>query len=181
MQIAIIQNASVKQIGDYRALFPQTSFPASGPDSEFMQANSCLPVTMWKPYDRTSQKLVQADPYIEDGQVFTVAVEAKTPEEIAADEQAKKDRLLKNVVDSTQRRLDDFAKTRGYDGILSLCTYATSTVPKFQTEGQYGVTARDATWAQLYTIMAEVESGTRPMPEGYSDIESELPVLEWPN
>lgn len=71
-------------------------------------------------------------------------------------------------------------KTRNYDGILSLATYATSTNATFQAEGQYGVTARDATWAQLYTIMGEVEAGTRPMPAGYQDIEPELPVLEWP-
>ena len=81
----------------------------------------------------------------------------------------------------TQSRLDDFAKTRSYDGILSLATYATSIVPKFQTEGQYGVTARDATWAKLYEVMAEVEAGTRPMPAGYSDIEGELPELSWPD
>jgi hypothetical protein len=88
--------------------------------------------------------------------------------------------IIQSIVTATQKRLDDFARTRNYDGILSLCTYATSTVPKFQAEGQYGVTARDATWAQLYEIMAEVEAGIRPMPEGYSDIESELPVLAWP-
>lgn len=34
--------------------------------------------------------------------------------------------------------------------------------------------------AKLYEIMGEVESGARPMPEGYADIEPELPALEWP-
>ena len=38
------------------------------------------------------------------------------------------EQLYKEVVDATQRRLDDFARTRNYDGILSACTYATSTV-----------------------------------------------------
>lgn len=88
--------------------------------------------------------------------------------------------IQKNIVDATQRRLDDLARTHGYDGILSLCTYATSTVPKFQAEGQYGVTARDATWAKLYQILDEVKAGTRPPPSGYADIEPELPILEWP-
>ena len=103
-------------------------------------------------------------------------VVAKTPEELAADQQA----LIDDITNQTQQRLDSFAKTRGYDGILSLCTYATSTNSKFQAEGQYGVTARDATWAQLYQIMAEVEAGTRPMPSGYADIEGDLPALVWP-
>jgi hypothetical protein len=65
--------------------------------------------------------------------------------------------------------------------MLSACTYATSTVTKFAEEGQYCVDARDATWNKLYEIMAKVEAGTRPVPSGYSDIEAELPVLEWPN
>ena len=93
-----------------------------------------------------------------------------SPEEIQAE-----------IVVSTQKRLDDFARTRLYDGNLSACTYATSSVPKFKTEGQYCVHARDATWAKLYQMLAEVEAGTRPVPTGYADIEPELPVLAWPN
>jgi hypothetical protein len=85
------------------------------------------------------------------------------------------------IVESTQKRLDDFAKTRNYDGILSACTYATSTVEKFRIEGQYCVEARDATWSKLYEILNEVETGVRPMPSGYSDIQSELPPLQWPD
>ena len=180
MLIAKIQDGTVVEVADYRALFPNTSFSSNGPDAEFLAANGCMTVTVFKPYDSATQKLVSASPYIEDNQVFTVAVEDKTAEELAAEEQTKKDRLLKDVVDSTQRRLDDFAKTRNYDGILSLATYATSTNVKFQTEGQYGVTARDATWAKLYEMLAEVEAGTRPMPTGFQDIEPELPILEWP-
>lgn len=88
--------------------------------------------------------------------------------------------LQQQVVAATQARLDDFAKTRGYDGILSACTYATSPTPKFSAEGQYCVAQRDATWAKLYQIMGEVEAGSRPMPSGYADIEGELPVLAWP-
>jgi len=100
----------------------------------------------------------------------------KTPDEIAADQQA----LQNQIVSETQRRLDEFAQTRGYDSILSACTYATSSVPKFRSEGQYCVDARDATWAKLYEILAEVQSGARPAPSGYADIEPDLPVLAWP-
>ena len=88
--------------------------------------------------------------------------------------------LQAEIVASTQGRLDVFARTRNYDGILSACTYATSTVPKFAAEGQYCVTARDATWAALYQFMADVQGGTRPMPEGYADVEPLLPTLAWP-
>ena len=84
------------------------------------------------------------------------------------------------AADKVQKRLDDFARTRGYDGIMSACTYATSTNAQFAAEGQYCVEARDATWATLYQILDDVLAGTRPMPAGYADIETELPALEWP-
>lgn len=106
-----------------------------------------------------------------------------TPEEIAAIQPTLEQQaaiLKEQITIETQNRLDAFARTRGYDGILSACTYATDTQPKFASEGQYCVQIRGATWAKLYEIMAEVETGTRAMPSGYLDIESELPLLEWP-
>lgn len=90
------------------------------------------------------------------------------------------EQIMAEIVAATQSRLDTFARTRNYDGILSACTYATSSVPKFAAEGQYCVDARDATWATLYQIMAEVQAGTRPMPAGYDDVAGDLPVLAWP-
>lgn len=100
---------------------------------------------------------------------------------IAADKAQKAEALTSSIVASTQSRLDAWAKTRNYDGILSLCTYATSTVSKFAAEGQAGVNARDATWARLYQILDDIKQGLRPAPSGYDEIEPELPVLTWPN
>jgi hypothetical protein len=88
--------------------------------------------------------------------------------------------LRAEITHRVQQRLDDFAQTRGYGGILSLCTYATSTQLRFATEGQYGVEARDATWSKLYDILAEVEAGTRQPPGDYEILEPELPALAWP-
>ena len=88
--------------------------------------------------------------------------------------------FVESVVTATQSRLDTFARTRNYDGILSACTYASSSVPKFASEGQYCVNARDNTWATLYTIMGEVEAGTRPMPSSVDEVMSLLPELVWP-
>lgn len=78
-----------------------------------------------------------------------------------------------------QKRLDDFARTRNYDGILSAATYATSAVAKFRAEGQYAVEARDATWAKGYEILAAVEAGTRTAPT-LDELAAELPALAWP-
>ena len=104
-----------------------------------------------------------------DGEAFTAPpVPVITPEQIIAE-----------VTAATQKRLDDFARTRNYDGILSACTYATSSVTKFAAEGQYAVTARDATWAALYAFMDSVIAGTQPMPSSFADVEPFLPSLNW--
>ncbi len=87
--------------------------------------------------------------------------------------------IVKVITEATQKHLDDFAKTRNYDGILSACTYASSAVAQFATEGQHCIGVRDATWATLYQILADVEAGNRPTPTSYADIESELPNLTW--
>lgn len=87
--------------------------------------------------------------------------------------------LIAAVTFAVQQRLDDFARTRNYDGILSACTYATSTVPKFMAEGQYAVEARDATWAACYAIMGAVQQSERVMPT-VEQVVGELPPLEWP-
>lgn len=93
----------------------------------------------------------------------------RTPEQIEADFTA-----------AIQRRLDEFARTRNYDTILSACTYATSTMARFQAEGQACVNLRDATWAAAYDILAEVQAGKRPMPTDIADIEADLPAAVWP-
>ena len=89
------------------------------------------------------------------------------------------EQIIAGFTYAIQQRLDDFAKTRGYDNILSAATYATSTVAKFATEGQYAVDARDATWAKCYEILAVVEAGTRPVPT-LDELLAELPALTWP-
>lgn len=88
--------------------------------------------------------------------------------------------LRSEIVSATQARLDAFAQTRAYDSILSACTYSTSSVLRFAVEGQAAVNARDATWAALYALLAQVELGAVPMPASFADVEPTLPVLEWP-
>lgn len=78
-----------------------------------------------------------------------------------------------------QCRLDAFAKTRHYDSMLSACTYATSSVPRFALEGSYCVAKRDETWAASYGILDAVNSGARAMPTE-AQVAEELPILAWP-
>jgi len=86
--------------------------------------------------------------------------------------------MLVQYTTAIQQRLDDFARTRNYDSIMSACTYATSTIPQFAAEGQRCVSLRDATWAAGYAILAEVEAGNRQIPT-VEQVMAELPALTW--
>lgn len=80
---------------------------------------------------------------------------------------------------AVQALLDDKAKERKYDGILSLCTYVTSTNPGFAAEGQAGVAWRDASWAKCYEVLTAVGAGTRTQPT-VAELLAELPAMAWP-
>lgn len=87
--------------------------------------------------------------------------------------------IIAQYTAAVQNHLDTFFQSRGYDGILSAATYATSSVLKFQAEGQYAVEARDATWAACYSILSDVQDGQRAMPS-QDELLAELPALVWP-
>ena len=89
MIVAIVNNGIIEQTGDLAVLFPNTSFPASGPSAEWMAENNLVPVTYFKPYESATHKLVPSDPYLEDGSVYAVTVEPLTDEEIAARDDAQ--------------------------------------------------------------------------------------------
>ena len=89
MLIAKVEDGQVINVSDYRDMFPNTSFPASGPDAEFLEANNCMTVTVWKPYDQLTEKLASVTPYIEGNTVYTIAVESLTASEIEANTESQ--------------------------------------------------------------------------------------------
>lgn len=88
-------------------------------------------------------------------------------------------KVLEHVKKMSSDRLDRFAQERDYDSIVSLATYATSTVSKFQLEGKRAVDLRDATFAALYTYLTELTKGTAFVPKSLHEVESRLPALTW--
>lgn len=71
MNIALINGTTVLQVGNYRVLFPQTSFPATGPNDAFMAQHNAMPV------DNTisaaaNEQIVSCEPYIDGDVVRTV-------------------------------------------------------------------------------------------------------------
>ena len=157
-----------------RKLYPSKSFPADG-QIDTPEVSSYVPAPTPQ-YNPATHAVRETAPM---GGVQQWEVYPLPAEDVAANQAAAAQALQQSIVDATQQRLDDFARTRNYDGILSACTYATSTVPKFAAEGQVAVNLRDATWAALYQILEEVQAGQREAPTGFSDIEPLLPPLEW--
>lgn len=181
---ALIENGIVARypytVTDLRLANPDISF-AVNPSDEDLALFGLMRVFFTTPptANEDTQKVVEEFP------VFNATAQRweQTWQVVAltADElQARDTALYDSIVQGTQARLDTFAKTRGYDNILSACTYATSPTVKFAIEGQYCVDVRDATWAKLIEILGEVTAGTRPRPSGYADIEADLPPLVWP-
>lgn len=175
---------------DIKAREPNTSFP------QYLQPEDIshfgyFPVQATDPTNTDTQHSVEAAPVLTNGvwmQTWTVIdytpteLAQRAADKAAADAAAaaeQKAAIEKEFSTAIQSRLDAFAQTRNYDGILSACTYASSTVTKFKAEGQYCVDARDNTWATCYTILAQVEAGTIPMPT-LDEVLAQLPVLTWP-
>ena len=77
------------RIDHYKKIFPNISFPASGPSDVFLTQQGAYKVSAFRDYDRATQKLVSCDPVIENGFAYVVEVVNKTEEEIAADVAAK--------------------------------------------------------------------------------------------
>lgn len=89
MLIAKIEQGQVVDVADYQSMFPDTSFPSSGPTTDFMVENSCMYVNTFLPYDPATEKLTSSAPYIQIDDpeqplnwVYTVRVAPLTPEEI---------------------------------------------------------------------------------------------------
>ena len=83
MFIAKIENNQVVEVIDYREKF-------SGiPSDELLAAQGYKKVNLYRDHDRLTQKLVQSEPVIEGEWVYTVEVQSKSAEEIAADVASK--------------------------------------------------------------------------------------------
>lgn len=72
-------------IGDYRELFPDTSFPLLGPNDDFYSDMGCYKIKHDKSHNG-DQMLVQCEPYVDGEFVYTVRVEQKPEQDLQTTE-----------------------------------------------------------------------------------------------
>ena len=105
MRIAILEGDTIGNIADCKSLFPNTSFPKSGPDSDWLTSNSAAEVVTFLDFNAATQKNESVAPYLADGKVYTRRVTDITDAEkaavvtaknaaAAADNRVRRDNLL---------------------------------------------------------------------------------------
>ena len=89
------------------------------------------------------------------------------------------EQMIQQHVQAVQTLLDSTAQQKGYDGILSACSYAASSNSTFQAEGRACLDWRDRVWIKVYEVLDAVASGSSPMP-GEAELLAEIPAMIWP-
>ena len=77
------------------------------------------------------------------------------------------------------RHLDATAQARRYDNRIT-CALRAGYPGPFQPEGQAFALWMDACNLAAYTLLAEVQAGTRPLPENAQALIEALPPMVWP-
>jgi hypothetical protein len=79
-----------------------------------------------------------------------------------------------------QAELDRQALAKGYDSIISACSYAAQPEgAPFQSEGAAFLNWRSAVWSHAYSVLADVEAGNIPMPTPEEAV-AQMPALVLP-
>lgn len=98
------------------------------------------------------------------------------PETVPPSPEEQMQELVSQFLDGVQNYLDSKAISKGYDSILSACSYAGAPNP-FQEESIQFVTWRGNVWACCYAELAKVQSGERLVP-ALEEFLNELPTFE---
>lgn len=86
--------------------------------------------------------------------------------------------VTKELLAAVQQHLDAAVLARGYDNMLSCCSYVASVDITFATEALAAAAWRDAVWRYCYDAQAEYVAGTRTVPTP-EELIAELPALIW--
>lgn len=112
------------------------------------------------------QKVVQASMIDDDVYKVSYKIVSKNLEELTA--------LFK---EKTQQLLDAKAREKGYDDILSACSYA-GYDNDFRAEGEAFGIWRAKVWKYGYGLLNAIAEGKHKMPKSFDEILAEMPTLE---
>jgi len=160
---------------EIRADFPQTSFPSELTDA-VLESIGVYPMVGNAPaFDPDLQTLTVTGATQVDGQwqaTYDVQAKPLTQDQINAIYIARFDKALKDHLDAT-------AQARRWDSRITLAVRAGYPNPWQQEAISFG-TWMDSCNAFAYTLMAEVQAGTRPLPATTQELIDALPVMVWP-
>ena len=112
------------------------------------------------------KKVVQSSEVKGDAYVISYEIVSKNLEELTA--------LFK---EKTQELLDAKAREKGYDDILSACSYA-GYDNDFRAEGEAFGIWRAKVWKYGYGLLSAIAEGKHKMPKSFDEILAEMPTLE---
>lgn len=112
------------------------------------------------------KKVVQISEVKDDTYVISYEIVSKNLEELTA--------LFK---EKTQELLDAKAREKGYDDILSACSYA-GYDNDFRAEGEAFGIWRAKVWKYGYGLLNAIAEGKHKMPKSFDEILAEMPTLE---
>lgn len=112
------------------------------------------------------KKAVQSSEVKDDTYVISYEIVSKNLEELTA--------LFK---EKTQQLLDAKARDKGYDDILSACSYA-GYDNDFRAEGEAFGIWRAKVWKYGYGLLNAIAEGKHKMPKSFDEILTEMPTLE---
>jgi len=134
------------------------------PDGSYVIIENGLPfhVSNSREKDRLKNQDIKA--YVEEFNIPVIYEQGPTREEI-----------INALSENVQYRLDQFAKQKGYDGIISLISYINSSNSNYVNDAQKGIEARDQTWGKFYSVIQDLVETSLV----WENIEKELPILIW--
>lgn len=88
------------------------------------------------------------------------------------------DEVKHQIVGAVQNKLDQEAKSKGYDNGFACASYATSSVPSFKNDAESFIDWRDTCWCLCYDLLDKYLQGSIPRPT-VDDVLNKLPNMEW--
>lgn len=88
--------------------------------------------------------------------------------------------VTQEISEEVTKRLDAFAQERGYDSIVSVKSYATSSNPTRKAEAEHAVKVCDEVWDQVFLYQEAVQVGQHPVSRSFEDVALTFqPLLTW--